>query len=78
MSVFFTGVGVSFHGVAALCGNAVDGQDLVVPRRRYHRVYVQLVDDVLRLVPPRCSIICNSKVRHHFFCLSSNKLNMNC
>lgn len=48
-----TGVGVSLHGVAALRGDAVDGQDLVVPGRRDHRVHVQLVDDVLRLVPPR-------------------------
>ena len=63
--VGLTGVGVSFHGVAALCGNGVDGQDLVVPRRRDHGVYVQLVDDVLRLVPPRCSFaIHTAKIRH--------------
>jgi hypothetical protein len=49
-----TGVGVPLHGVAALRGDAVDGQDLVVPRRRDHRVDVHLVDDVLRLVPPPC------------------------
>jgi hypothetical protein len=50
-----TGVGVSFHGVAALRGNGVDGEDLVVPWRGDHGVDVELVDNVLRLVPPRCT-----------------------
>lgn len=47
-----TRIRVSAHGERPLRGEAIDGKDLVMPRRCNHRIDVQFIDNVLRFVPP--------------------------